>query len=115
MKLLRWLTSLSKLRDDRRDVGIPATSVFAKTSKRYSTRIDCGRVSTQSPRFTDLAAASASRPSGEWVADDYDVLAKGVLVGRIFKAAAPPVSTPWMWTLAFGHYEDRTPTRGVAR
>jgi hypothetical protein len=21
-------------------------------------------------------------------------------------------ATPWLWTLAFGHHEDRTPTRG---
>jgi hypothetical protein len=27
--------------------------------------------------------ASASRPSGEWDDDDYDVLADGVVVGRI--------------------------------
>jgi hypothetical protein len=26
------------------------------------------------------------------------------------KAAASPVGSPWMWTLAFGHHEDRTPT-----
>jgi hypothetical protein len=30
----------------------------------------------------------------------------------IMKAAAVPVGTPWMWTLAFGHREDRTPTHG---
>jgi hypothetical protein len=58
--------------------------------------------------------ASASRPSGEWNDDDYDVLADGVVVGRIFKANAAPVGTPWMWTLAFGHREDRTPTHGYA-
>jgi hypothetical protein len=29
-----------------------------------------------------------------------------------FKAAASPVGTPWMWTLAFGHHQDRTPTHG---
>jgi hypothetical protein len=40
-----------------------------------------------------LKRASASRPSGEWNDDDFDVLADGVVVGRI---------TPWMWTLAFG-------------
>jgi bifunctional non-homologous end joining protein LigD len=33
-------------------------------------------------------------------------------VGRILKVHAAPVGTPWMWTLAFGHHEDRTPTRG---
>jgi hypothetical protein len=32
--------------------------------------------------------------------------------GRIFKVHAAPVGTPWLWTLAFGHHEDRTPTHG---
>jgi hypothetical protein len=58
--------------------------------------------------------ASASRPSGEWNDDDYDVLADGVVVGRIFKANAAPVGEPWMWTLAFGHHEDRTPAHRYA-
>ena len=61
-----------------------------------------------------LKRASASRPSGEWSDDDYDVLAEGVIVGRIMKAAASPVETPWLWTWAFGHHEDRTPTHGYA-
>jgi len=38
------------------------------------------------------------------------VLADGVVVGRIFNAAASPVGLPWMWTLAFGHHQERTPT-----
>ena len=46
-----------------------------------------------------LKRALASRPSGEWSDDDYDVLADGVVAGRIFKAAASPVGTPWMWAL----------------
>ena len=25
------------------------------------------------------------------------------------KAAVVPVETSWLWTLAFGHHEDRTP------
>ena len=61
-----------------------------------------------------LKRASASRSSGEWNGDDYDVLANGEVVGRIFKANAAPVGSPWMWTLAFGHHEDRTPTHGYA-
>jgi hypothetical protein len=61
-----------------------------------------------------LKRASASRPSGEWNEDDFDVLADGGVVGRIFKANAAPVGTPWMWTLAFGHHEDRAPTHGYA-
>jgi hypothetical protein len=59
-----------------------------------------------------LKRASASRPSGEWNDDDYDVLCDGIVVGRIMKAAAVPVGMSWMWTLAFGHHEDRTPTHG---
>jgi hypothetical protein len=61
-----------------------------------------------------LKRASASRPSGEWNDDDYDVLSAGKAVGRIMKAAASPVETPWLWTLAFGHHEDRAPTHGYA-
>jgi hypothetical protein len=56
----------------------------------------------------------ASRPSGEWNDDDYEVLAGSVVVARIHNAAASPVGSPWMWTLAFGHHEDRTPTHGYA-
>jgi hypothetical protein len=62
--------------------------------------------------YLNLKRASASRPSGEWHDDDFDVLADGIVVGRIMKAAAAPGGTPWMWTLAFGHHEDRTPTHG---
>jgi hypothetical protein len=40
------------------------------------------------------------------------VLADGVVVGRIMRAAAVPVGVSWMWTLAFEYYEDRTPTNG---
>jgi hypothetical protein len=61
-----------------------------------------------------LKRASASRPSGEWNDDDYDVLANGVVVGRMMKVHAAPVGSPRMWTLAFGHHEDRTPTHGYA-
>jgi hypothetical protein len=61
-----------------------------------------------------LKRASISRPSGEWRDDDYDVLAEGVVVGRIFYAAASPVGSAWMWTLGFGYHEDRTPTHGYA-
>jgi hypothetical protein len=61
-----------------------------------------------------LKRASASRPSGEWDDDDFDVLADGFVVGRIFNAVAAPVGTPWMWTLIFDYHEDRTPTHGYA-
>jgi hypothetical protein len=61
-----------------------------------------------------LKRASASRPSGDWGEDDYDVLADGEVVGRILKVNAAP-SMPWMWTLEpFEHHDDRTPTHGYA-
>jgi hypothetical protein len=43
-----------------------------------------------------LKRASASRPSGQWNDDDFDVLANGIVVGRIFKANASPVGASWM-------------------
>jgi hypothetical protein len=61
-----------------------------------------------------LKRASASRPSGEWSNDDYDVLADGFVVGRIFQAKAAPIGSPWMWTLAFDFRGDRAPTHGYA-
>jgi hypothetical protein len=60
-----------------------------------------------------LKRASASRPSGEWNDDDFDVLCNGVVVGRICNANAAPVGTPWMWTLIFPD-EGRMPTHGYA-
>jgi hypothetical protein len=44
-----------------------------------------------------LKRASLSRPSGEWNDDDFDVLADGVVVGRILKVSA---------TLALGPHAD---------
>jgi hypothetical protein len=57
-----------------------------------------------------LKRASASLSSGEWSDDDYDVLADGVKIGRIMKAAAKPADASWLWT--YGQHEDRTPTHG---
>jgi hypothetical protein len=59
-----------------------------------------------------LKRASASRSSGEWSDDDYDVLADGVVVGRSMKAAAKPADASWLWTLAYGQHEDHSPTHG---
>jgi hypothetical protein len=61
-----------------------------------------------------LKRASASRSSGEWSDDDYDDLADGIAVGRVIKTAAAPVGQQWLWTLAYGHHEDRTPIYGYA-
>jgi hypothetical protein len=62
-----------------------------------------------------LKRASASRPSGQWNEEDFDVLANGEVVGRIFKANAAPVSSPWMWTLAFGHHGKRRRRKDAPR
>jgi hypothetical protein len=43
-----------------------------------------------------LKRASASRSSGEWSDVDYDVLADGVVVGRIFKVPIAPEVRTWM-------------------
>jgi len=40
---------------------------------------------------------------------DYDVIADGVVVGRIFKTT---IGRPWMWALAFDYREDRAPPHG---
>jgi hypothetical protein len=44
--------------------------------------------------------------------DDYQVLADGVVVGRLMKAAGAPEGKPWMWTLASVHHGAHTPTHG---
>jgi hypothetical protein len=58
-----------------------------------------------------LKRASASRTSGQWK-ERFRRARHGVVVGRIFNAAASPVGTPWMWTLLYGFHEDRSPTHG---
>jgi hypothetical protein len=52
--------------------------------------------------YLTLKRPPASRPSGEWSDDDFDVLANGEVVGRIFKTGVF-VARPWMWTLDIGH------------
>ena len=59
--------------------------------------------------YLTLKRAGASRLSGEWSEDDFDVVADGMVVGRIMKAAAAPVGSPWMWTMLF---VNRWPTHG---
>jgi hypothetical protein len=44
-----------------------------------------------------LKRAWASRLSGQWRDDDYDVLENGVVVGRIFRPSGAPQDRPWMW------------------
>jgi hypothetical protein len=48
-----------------------------------------------------LKRASASRPSGEWNEDDFDVLADGKVVGRIYEegSASTPLELRWFWSV----------------
>ena len=62
--------------------------------------------------YLTLKRAPASR-LGEWEDNDYDVLADGEIVGRIFNSGVS-VARPWMWTLDIGHHEHRSPTHGYA-
>jgi len=59
-----------------------------------------------------LKGASASRLSGEWSDDDYDVLAEGIVVGRHHEGRRRARGRPWLWTLAYGQHEDRSPIYG---
>jgi hypothetical protein len=61
--------------------------------------------------YLTLKRSPASRP--EWEDDDYDVLADGEIVGRIFNAGVSRAG-PWMWTLDIGQHEHRSPTHGYA-
>jgi hypothetical protein len=51
-----------------------------------------------------------SRPSGTWKDEDFDVLADGAVVGRIFKANAAPVTTacPQMRSQSGSHFVVNT-------
>src|SRR5262249_7140090 len=62
--------------------------------------------------YLTLKRASASRPSGEWDDDDYDVLADDAVVGRLMRARAAPVGWQGWGPPAIGHHEDPPPTPG---
>jgi hypothetical protein len=48
-----------------------------------------------------LKRASASRPSGQWSDEDYDVLADGKVVGRILESGShfDPPDLRWVWVV----------------
>ena len=60
------------------------------------------------PTMPDLLLKRIGRRGEE----HYDVLADGTVVGRIMMFADTPAGKPWMWSLAYGQHEDRTPTHG---
>src|SRR5256714_13543854 len=48
-----------------------------------------------------LKRACGSRPSGQWQDEDYDVLADGKVVGRIYEdaSASTPPDMRWFWSI----------------
>src|SRR5437016_12616559 len=48
-----------------------------------------------------LKRACGSRPSGQWQDEDYDVLADGKVVGRIYEdaSASTPPDMRWFWSV----------------
>jgi hypothetical protein len=48
-----------------------------------------------------LKRASASRSSGQWRDDEYDLLENGEVVGRVFVSPGASADRQWMW--ASGH------------
>jgi hypothetical protein len=48
-----------------------------------------------------LKRAATSRPDGQWSDDDYDVIADGKVVGRIYDngSAGTPPDMRWPWSL----------------
>jgi hypothetical protein len=86
--------------------------VFGSNTSIAPTRMGSSRYIKVSMRLHVLPdpQACVGFPSiGEWNDDDFDVLADGVVVGRIFKAHRTGRATGM-----FGHHEDRTPTHGYA-
>jgi hypothetical protein len=57
--------------------------------------------------MTDLLIKSSGPVAGQ-----YKVLDGDRVVGHIRLSEAAPPATPWLWTLAYGQTEDRTPTHG---
>jgi hypothetical protein len=75
---------------------------------RYDAYPIAGAMAEEYPRNSMiqliLKRAAASRSSGEWREDDYDVLEDGIVVGRIFLVPVAQEGRPWMW--ASGHNGD---------
>src|SRR5258708_27958985 len=65
-------------------------------------------------RISVEPGASLIQARRRWWGDEPGVIADGLVAARIMKAAASLEGSPWLWTLDFGHHEDRTPTHGYA-
>jgi hypothetical protein len=61
-----------------------------------------------------LKRGKLSRPDGQWQDEDYDVLADGKPVGRIYEdaSASTPPDMRWFWSIT--EIVPATPNRGYA-
>jgi hypothetical protein len=88
----------------------PQTDQIEKPERAGGEKGSRGGLATVTGLLLRKAQAVRAGAQGD---DDYDVIGTdGVVIGRIFKATRSPAGTPWMWTLAYGDHEDRTPTHG---
>ena len=74
----------------------------------------CGRQGGQGE-----TRGNGPRPDGPTARDlenygCYDFIADGAIVGRIMFFSATLTELPWVWTIAPGYEEDRSPTHGYA-
>ena len=76
--------------------------------------VPCRGLCVNAAVMSDLLLRRASEGRvGVEAPDDYDVIgADGLVIGRIFRATTAPAGTQWLWSLAYGQHEDRTPTHG---
>ena len=63
-----------------------------------------------------LKRAKLSRSSGQWQDEDYDVLADGKVVGRIYEdaSASTPPELRWFWSVTAIVPATRGKTNGTA-
>lgn len=71
-----------------------------------------------------LRRAAASRPDGQWPAEDYDVVYEGCAVGRVYRGIGNVAAErPWFWGLMTvpsemhdrGHAESRDAAMAALR
>jgi hypothetical protein len=102
-----WRRHVAVARSSTMRARLEASETFRprEAHRGFPRRNYSSRLFTRSQRKSPEAFIAPARCSNAQV--------DGAVVGRIFKANAAPVGTPWMWTLAFGQHDDRSPTHAM--